>query len=159
MKIKVRKTLNGWMPADEESIKYHHKFNLNDIYHIDVSRFKDQRTIELNGLYWAILNIVVENQEIYVSDKHLHKIMKKTLIIVEPLYNPVTDAMEADEASTAFENMDNDLFKAYFKDALQFIQIYVLPGVTEYELIEAACKRMPLRAENRNWVNENFKAR
>ena len=157
MKIKVKKTFNGWVPADDEATKYQRKFNIGDYYHIDIARFKDQRTVELNALYWCILKIVIPNQEVYVSDVHLHKIMKKTLIIVEPIYNPVTDAMESDYASTAFENMKNEPFKKYFKDSLEFIKVYVLPGVTEYELIESACQRMTLSAENRKWVDENYK--
>ncbi len=156
MKIKVKKTFNGWSPADDEALKYQKKFNIGDYYHIDIARFKDQRTVELNALYWCILKIVIPNQEAYVSDKHLHKIMKKTLIIVEPIYNPVTDAMESDYASTAFENMKNEPFKLYFKDSLEFIKRYVLPGVTEYELIESACQRMSLSADNREWIEKNY---
>jgi len=158
MKIKIIKTLNGWSPADDESKKYHNKFKLGDIYHMDVSRFQDQRTIELNGLYWSILKIVVDNQESFISDKQLHIRIKKVLGIVEKVYNPLTFAMDEEVGSTAFDKMDNELFKKYFKDSMEFIKRYVLPGVTEYELIEAACKRMNLRAENRKWVNENYKS-
>lgn len=157
MKIKIFKTLSGWSPYDNESVIYHKKFSLDDIYHMDVSRFKDQRTIELNGLYWSILTIVVENQNYFVNKKQLHIRIKKVLGIVEKVYNPIIMQMEEEVGSTAFDKMDNETFKQYFKDAVEFIKRYVLPGVTEFELIEAACKRSVLREENRKWINDNYK--
>lgn len=143
---------------DEEAVKYHRKFKTGDIYNLDISRLRDQRTAELNALYWSILKIVVENQNDFVSDKQLHHYIKKVLGIVEKIYNPKTKQNEEVVGSTSFESMKNEPFKAFFKDALELIKRYILPGVTEYELIEAACQRQPLfQQDNQKWINENYR--
>lgn len=157
MKIKLKKTLFGWTPADEEAIKYHRKFKLGDIYKLDISRLRDQRTVELNGLYWCVLKVVIPNQEAFVSDTQLHFWIKKTLGIVEKMYNPKTGQNEEVVGSTSFESMKNEKFKLYFKDAIEIIKRYILPGVTEFELIEAACQRTTIGAENQSWIDDNYR--
>ena len=157
MKIKVRKTLTGWAPADEEGEKYHKKYKLGDIYSLDMSRFRDQRTVELNGLYWSVLRIVIVNQEEFISTKQLHFYIKKVLGIVEEIYNPKSKKMEEVVGSTSFDSMKNEEFKDYFKDSIELIKRYVIPGVTEYDLIEAACNRGPLMPDNQQWINENYR--
>lgn len=157
MKIHLRKTISGFEPSDDNAKKYHNKFKIGDIYHLDVGHFNDQRTAELNALYWVILGICVENNDNYINTKQLHIVIKKVLGVVEVVYNPVINAMEEFVNSTSFESIkDNKIFYQYFKDSMEFIKQYILPGVTEYELIEVACKRAPL-TYNKEWINQTYK--
>lgn len=135
--ITLVKTFGGWVydPGSDKAIDYHKKGKIGDYYHVDISKFKDQRNARLNSKYWVLLKVAVENQDIFINTEQLHIRIKKVLGIVENVYNPITLAMEEEVGSTVFEKMDNDTFNRYFNDALTFIIRYVVVGSTETELL------------------------
>lgn len=134
MKIKIYKTISGWSPYDEEGQSYHRKFKLNDVYHLNVSRFKDQRNVQLNAKYWKMLSVVLENQEKYHTKEQLHILAKRVLGVLEEIYNPIMDKITFEIGSTSFEKMNEISFQKFYKDALTFFCRYVVVGASPEEI-------------------------
>ena len=51
MKICIKKSIYGWEPFDDAAREYHKKGTLGEVYHTDVKKFRDQRSVEMNALY------------------------------------------------------------------------------------------------------------
>ncbi len=137
MDITLVKTFGGWVydPGNDKAIDYHKKGKIGDYYHVKIAKFRDQRNVRLNSKYWVMLQVAIENQDIFINKEQLHIRIKKVLGIVEQVYNPVTMAMEEEVGSTAFEKMSNEVFNRYFNDALTFIIKYVVVGATPDEIL------------------------
>ncbi len=134
MKINLIKTLSGWSPSDESATKYHHKFKLGDIYHMDVTRYKDQRNAKLLAKYWVMVGVVLDNQEKYRTKDQLHIVIKRCLGVVEEIYNPITNSIDIDTGSVSFSKMDEAIFQQFYKDALTFCCRYVITGASPDEV-------------------------
>lgn len=58
----LRKTLSGFVPADEPSLEVARKFKLNEVYRSDVTK---PRSYRHHKLIMALLNLTYANQEMY----------------------------------------------------------------------------------------------
>lgn len=143
MKIDVTKTISGWSPIDDKSKSYHKKFKLGDIYHIDVTHYKNQRNAKLNSKYWKMLSVVVENSAEFKRDEDLHYMIKRCFRITEEVYNPVKKEIELKIGSTSFDKMSDDDFNKFYSDAVSFCCKYVITGTDEEELKQAVDQLLP----------------
>jgi len=67
-KITLIKTLNGFKPAYNSDIEIAKKIKLNEPF---VYEFSSPRNIKFHRKFFALLNLVYDNQEIYTNIDHL----------------------------------------------------------------------------------------
>lgn len=69
-RIYLRKTLSGFVPADEPSLEVARKFKLNEVYRSDVVK---PRSYRHHKLIMALLNLTYANQEQYTDFEMFRK--------------------------------------------------------------------------------------
>jgi hypothetical protein len=105
-----------------------------------------QRSAPRHRLYRVVLRLVVKNTDLFVSEDSLHKTLLLGCGVVEPIMT-VSGEINMIPSSTAYDAMDEDVFKAYFDKAMSIIETNIIPGVDLSLLLKEA------RAEA-NWKEE-----
>jgi hypothetical protein len=65
MKGFIRKTLTGWVPADEQAKAIHQREKLGQIYRADIVQ---PRNYQHHKMFMALLDLTFENQSVYKDD-------------------------------------------------------------------------------------------
>jgi hypothetical protein len=65
VKCFVRKTLAGWLPADEQAQAMHKRQRLGQVYRADIVQPRNYRH---HCLFMALLDLTFQNQETYTDD-------------------------------------------------------------------------------------------
>jgi len=134
MKAHVKKTLQGWKPADEPTEQYWRKGKLDDVYHFEIKKVKDQRNWLFLQKYWVMLSEVTANQERYRIKEDLHEAIKWELDITETRQDLATGKLYKKLGSVAMDKMNEETFSRFYSDAINLILKYILTGTTEEEL-------------------------
>jgi hypothetical protein len=80
------------------------------------------RSLPRNSAYWAGLQAAVKATEAWPTAKHLHEDLKRLCGYVDHYHNPLTGREEIRPQSTAFDQMPEAEFAAYFRLAqMKFI--------------------------------------
>ncbi len=69
-RLYLRKTLSGFIPADEPSLELARKYKLNEVYRADVVK---PRSYQHHKLIMALLNLTFANQELYTNFEMFRK--------------------------------------------------------------------------------------
>lgn len=69
-RLYLRKTLSGFIPADEPSLEIARKYKLNEVYRADVVK---PRSYAHHKLIMALLNLTFANQELYTNFEMFRK--------------------------------------------------------------------------------------
>lgn len=70
MKCFIRKTLNGWVPADEQAQSMHKRQSQGRIYRADIVQPRNYRH---HCLFMALLDLTFQNQERYTNDQEFRR--------------------------------------------------------------------------------------
>lgn len=70
MKQFLRKTLTGWMPADDAARDAWRRYKVGDVYRADIVK---PRSYQHHKLCMALLNLTYENQDQYASFDNFRK--------------------------------------------------------------------------------------
>lgn len=132
--IYIKKTLQGWKPADETSELYWKKAKLGDIHHFDVKLVQKQRNWRLLQKYWVMLQKVVDNHPKYRYKEDLHHDIKWALDLVEIRRDVKTGQAYRVVMSIAMDKMDEEKFERFYSDAINIILEFILPDVSREEL-------------------------
>lgn len=65
MKGFIRKTLNGWVPADEQARTIHKREKLNQAYRADIVQPRNYRH---HCMFMSLMELTFENQDKYTDD-------------------------------------------------------------------------------------------
>ena len=69
-RLYLKKTLSGFVPADEPSLEVARKFKLNEVYRSDVVK---PRSYQHHKLIMALLNLTYANQDLYTDFEMFRK--------------------------------------------------------------------------------------
>lgn len=130
MKFLARKTLGGFAPEDTAGEEYLRKIKLNDLLMVEVKRPRNGRH---HRLYWALMNLVADNQEHYENAEAVHQAIK----LATGHYTIVRGASGAEYhvgKKTSYEAMDQAEFSAYYERVCDVIAREFLPGVSSTQL-------------------------
>lgn len=119
-RIALVRTLSGFKPAYDSDIELSKKIKLNEVYVYD---FKKPRNYEFHKKFFALVNMVFQNQEQYTNIEHL----RKDLIIESGNYDLRYDflGVEIREAkSISFSSMDDIMFSELYNSVIDVIIKY-----------------------------------
>ncbi len=119
-KIALIRTLSGFKPAYDSDFELSKKIKLNEVYVYD---FKKPRNYEFHKKFFALVNMVFQNQEQYTNAEHL----RKDLIIESGNYDLRYDlhGVEIKEAkSISFSSMDEIVFSELYNSVIDVIIKY-----------------------------------
>ena len=135
MKISLVRTLSGFKTAYDSDFELSKKIKLNEIYEYEC---KQTRNIKFHRKFFALINMVFQNQEQYTNIEHL----RKDLIIESGNYDLRHDlnGVEIREAkSISFAQMDEIQFSELYNSVIDVIVKYfnfdkqdIIDNVSQY---------------------------
>lgn len=132
--LRLIKTPTGLVPADGLAQLAYDKIKLNAVH--EYSRKTDRSTKQLR-LYWAAIDLIIENLDSPTTSKALSNWTKIKCGLVEPV--PLrSGAIDWVVSSIALEEMEHVDFQDYFNRAKDFWCQHIIPGLDKAELTEAA---------------------
>ena len=99
-----------------------------------------QRSQPRHRLYRVVLRQVVKNTDLFVDEDSLHESLLIGCGVVKPVMAPSGDIYMV-PSSTAFNAMKEETFKAYFDQAMNVIQVSIIPGIDVEELLAESKKQ------------------
>lgn len=107
---------------------------VNKVLRVNIAQ---QRSAPRHRLYRVVLRLVVKNTDLFVSEDSLHKTLLLGCGVVEPIMTTTGEIIMI-PSSTAFDAMKEEVFKAYFDEAVNIISTHIIPGVDINELLDEA---------------------
>lgn len=130
MKLIFRKSLGSLVPEDQEAQDVMGKIKHGNLVHVEIKR---TRNLKHHKKYWALINLVFENQERYASPKQIHNALKEAAGLYEVQQKLNGQPMPV-LSSTSFEDMDQTAFAKYYNQCCDILAKTFLPGVTKDDL-------------------------
>lgn len=130
MKLIFRKSLGSLVPEDQEAIDAMAKIKHGDLVHVEVKR---TRNLKHHRLYWALINLVFDNQERFTSPQQIHNALKEAAGLYETQMRLDGKPMRV-LASTSFEDMDQTAFAKYYDQCCDILAKAFLPTITGAKL-------------------------
>lgn len=106
----------------------------NKVLRVNVAQ---QRSQPRHRLYRVLLRQVVKNTDMFVSEDSLHKTLLLGCGVTEPIMTTAGEIIMI-PSSTAYDAMKEEVFKAYFDQAVNIISTHIIPGVDINELLDEA---------------------
>ena len=113
------------VPADAASQAILSKIKTGEVVQVEVKR---PRNSAHHRKFFALLNVVFENQEAYESPDHLLLALKYAVGHCEIVIAKDGSKMPLGR-SIAFHKMDQSEFEAFYEKCLDIVAKYFLPGV------------------------------
>lgn len=117
MKYLFVKTLSGLRPIDD-GCKAYNRLKVGESTELDIVT---PRNAKFHRLFFALLNLAYENQELYKSMKHFRKDLIKAAGFYHEEMNHFTGKMELEADSISFSKMDEIEFKEVYDRVLDVI--------------------------------------
>lgn len=134
--LRLRKTMMGYVPADEESMQTHKKHKLGEVYHGD---FKGERNNKFHRKFFALLNVGFEawcetdRKATYkdtVVEPNFERFRKDVTIMAgyyDATFN-VRGEVRLEAKSIKFTKMDQEEFERLYSKTIDVIIGKVLPS-------------------------------
>lgn len=130
MKLIFRKSHGALVPEDQEAQDAMAKIKHGDLVHVEVKR---TRNLKHHRLYWALVNLVFDNQEKFATPQQIHNALKEAAGLYETQMRLDGRPMRV-LSSTSFEDMDQGAFAKYYDQCCDILAKVFLPGVTSQQL-------------------------
>ena len=132
MEIYLIKTLSGHLkPAFDSDYENFKKIPLNEVFKVE---YKKTRNIKFHRKFFALINLVFSNQEVYSNIEHL----RKHLTIASGFYDTTicleTGAEIKEAKSISFSSMDEVEFSELYNRFIDTIHKYF--GIDKQDLID-----------------------
>lgn len=128
--IFFRKELGRLVPADEAASAALAKIKLGADVQVEIKR---PRNIKHHRKFFALMQLVYQNQEHYASLEHLVAALK-TAVGHCDLVPGKTGVLVALPKSIAFHSMDQSAFDEFYDKCIDIIAKHFLPGVDSDQL-------------------------
>lgn len=128
-KLYLRRTLNGFAPADEASLDLARRYKVGEIYRAEVAK---PRSYQHHKLCFALLTVTFQNQERYANFEHFRKAVAIAAGHVEELIT-LDGEILLQPKSIAYDALDQVEFQRVFA-AMMTVCCDVLRGIGADEL-------------------------
>ena len=124
MRILVVKKLNALYPVDEAGEAVIRKFGLGEIVSVDVKR---PRNVAFHTKFFAMLQIILKNQDHYKSIDDLLEVCKLRTGHCHTVETKLGEVKITD--SISFAAMDENAFADFYDRACKWVTTEVIPGL------------------------------
>jgi hypothetical protein len=133
-----RKELGCLRPTDGAGEELLRKIKLGAVVTVEVKR---PRNLQHHRKFWALMQLLYENQEHYQSADEICTVFKFRIGHTKKI--KTRDGIVEEPLSIAFAAMDQDAFDGFYDRALDFAVKEILPGMQEGVLraeVEELCR-------------------
>ena len=128
--IRTDKGLRGATPEDHATwTKFRRKLETLQPRKWLRLEFSSPRNGKHHGKFFALLQLIAENSEIYNTTEKALIAVKLCAGHFEPAVHPVTGELIQVPKSIAFESMDQEAFEAFYTAAVDAVLQHILPHI------------------------------
>lgn len=125
----VRRTMNGLKPADANSEGVINELPIGQTLKVTITQ---PRNVAHHRKFFAMLNIIYENQSHYQSLDELLYAVKMKLGYVIPV--TIKGQQGFMPKSISFTSMDQSAFSEFYERTVDFVATEIIPGLDENDL-------------------------
>jgi len=129
--VLMRRTISGLAADDEAATDVLRRIPVGNVVRVDVRR---PRNLSAHRRYWALVNLVYSNSDVYASTDAAHGHIKLLAGEADTVMNRDTGETFLIPKSISFSAMDEDAFQDFWKRAVKAVVEHILPGVTAPEV-------------------------
>jgi hypothetical protein len=127
----LRRTLSGWIEADDASRAAARKFNVGDTYKADIVK---PRSLKALNRYWALVDIILDNTDMFKAKEQVSDYLKLASGHCSPFMQRSTGEVYLLPNSINFDSLGEDEFQEVWSRIIDVVCKDILPGVTEDEI-------------------------
>jgi hypothetical protein len=130
MRVLAKRTLSGFTPTDDASVKEFGRVPLGRVAYVEIITARNPKQ---HRLMFALLGLLVENGYFPTTDAALTAVKIATGHVV-PFIDPEDGKTFFTVKSISFANMTQGAFEEFFNAALKAVAAKWLDGVTDIQL-------------------------
>jgi|SRR5689334_11945381 hypothetical protein len=127
----LKRTLNGFAPADQESADAMKGYRIGDTYRAKVVKPREHKN---NARWWKLCEIIRDNTEGYASKEQVSDHIKILCGHTTTVASRATGEMYHLPNSISFSALDEIEFQEVWRRAIRAVDEHILPGVGEQEI-------------------------
>lgn len=138
-KLTLRRTLNGWAPADADSQEAAKRFTVGECYRASIVR---PRSLKSLARYWVLVDIIYHNTDQFGSKDEVHDYLKLRAGHCSLIASKSTGEIFKVPKSIDFDSLEESDWQAVYRRITDAVLEDILPGINENELqyeIEKLC--------------------
>lgn len=134
-RLLLRKTLVGWVNADDASAELAKRFIFQEVYRAEIVK---PRSLKSLGRYWVLVQMILDNSDMFSSKRQLHDYLKIRAGHCTHIVALSTGETYAVADSIDFDTIDEGEFQEVWRRITDVVIADILPGITlpeiEYEI-------------------------
>lgn len=130
-KMLLRKTLNGFSPADDMSVEIAKRFKVGETYRGEIVKPRSTKTL---GRYWVLCQMILDNTETFRSKEQVSDYLKIRTGHSTSIVAKKTGEIFHVANSINFDNLDEAEFADLWQRVCDVVVEDILPGITQNEI-------------------------
>lgn len=127
----LRKTLNGFSPADDMSVETAKKFKVGEQYRAEIVKPRSRKTL---GRYWVLCQMILDNTELFRSKEQVSDYLKIRTGHSTSIVAQKTGEIFHVANSIDFDSMCEAEFAELWRRVCDVVVEDILPGITQNEI-------------------------
>lgn len=127
----LKRTLNGFSPADDMSVETAKKFKVGDQYRAEIVKPRSRKTL---GRYWVLCQLILDNTELFKSKEQVSDYLKIRTGHSTSIVSKSTGEIFHVANSIDFDSLDETQFADLWQRVCDVVVADVLPGITQSEI-------------------------
>lgn len=139
-KLLLKRTLNGWAEADDDSKTLARKYVVGQTYRATI--VKPRELVALRR-YWGLVTLILDNSEQFTSKDQIHSYLKLRAGHCTTIVSKTTGEVFLVPNSIDFDSLDELQFQEVWSKVVDVVVQEILPGVTKADLnyeIQKCCR-------------------
>jgi hypothetical protein len=130
-KLLLKRTLNGFAPADDMAVEAAKRFKLGEVYRAEVVRPRSRKTL---ARWWVLCQMILDNSDTFRSKEQVSDYLKirtghSTSIVARGSGEIFHVANSID-----FDSLDETQFADLWQRACDVVVEDLLPGITQHDV-------------------------
>lgn len=130
-KMLLRKTLGGFVPADDMSVDTAKRFKLGETYRGEIVKPRSRKTL---GRYWVLCQMILDNTEMFRSKEQVSDYLKIRTGHSTSIVAKKTGEIFHVANSIDFDALDEAEFADLWQRVCDVVIEDILPGITQGEI-------------------------
>ncbi len=130
MKVYLKRTLEGFKPANQEAVEAMRKIKIGDVRAYNLVKPRNYLFLKK---FFVMLKIVFENQDVFVNIDELLDRIKLDVGVVKQTKS-WTGEISYKPGSISFAKMNNEGFELFYSNAIDCILMNLMTGTTREEI-------------------------
>lgn len=130
-RLQLKRTLNGFSPADDMSVETARRFKVGEIFKAEVVKPRSRKTL---GRYWVLCQMILDNSDTFRSKEQVSDYLKIRTGHSTSIVSKSTGEIFHVANSIDFDSMCEAEFAELWQRVCDVVVQDILPGITQHEI-------------------------